>query len=486
MHSCFDFLKTKSRRSKMATVGEQVPISNHTIDKVTKAKVTLENYYSNLISQAEERETRYRLLEQSMEEEGLSDEQKSERRQQHATKETEFLRLKRSRLGVDDFEPLKVIGRGAFGEVRLVQKKDTGHVYAMKILRKIDMLEKDQVAHVRAERDILVEADHQWVVKMYYSFQDGLNLYLIMEFLPGGDMMTLLMKRDTLTEEQTQFYVAESVLAIDSIHKLGFIHRDIKPDNLLMDAKGHIKLSDFGLCTGLKKSHRTDFYKDLSQAKAGDFNGNPMDSKRRAESWKRNRRALAYSTVGTPDYIAPEVFMQNGYMSTCDWWSLGVIMYEMLIGYPPFCSENPQETYRKVMNWRETLIFPPEVPISEEARDLIQRFCCDGEHRIGAHGIEEIKTHPFFKMVDWEHIRERPAAIPIEVKGIDDTSNFDDFPEIDLKWPTSPQQQQEATNMTAEGSEKDPKYKDWVFINYTFKRFEGLTQRGARPPLSKS
>nr|KAG5692397.1 hypothetical protein BaRGS_000681 [Batillaria attramentaria] len=162
---------------------------------------------------------------------------KNERRQQHAMKETEFLRLKRSRLGVDDFESLKVIGRGAFGEVRLVQKKDTGHVYAMKILRKADMLEKDQVAHVRAERDILVEADHTWVVKMFYSFQDAQYLYLIMEFLPGGDLMTLLMKKDTLPEEQTQFYVAETVLAIDSIHKLGFIHRDIKPDNLLLDAK---------------------------------------------------------------------------------------------------------------------------------------------------------------------------------------------------------------------------------------------------------
>lgn len=477
----------------MATVGEQIQISSHTVDKVTKAKVTLENYYTNLLMQHEERENRYRLLEQSMDEEGLSEEQKSERRQQHAVKETEFLRLKRSRLGVDDFESLKVIGRGAFGEVRLVQKKDTGHVYAMKILRKIDMLEKEQVAHVRAERDILVEADHQWVVKMYYSFQDALNLYLIMEFLPGGDMMTLLMKKDTLTEEQTQFYVSEAALAIDSIHRLGFIHRDIKPDNLLLDARGHIKLSDFGLCTGLKKSHRTEFYKDLSHAKPGDFrrnelqNGtqwnalNPIDSKRRAESWKRNRRALAYSTVGTPDYIAPEVFIQTGYTSSCDWWSLGVIMYEMLIGYPPFCSENPQETYRKVMNWRETLVFPPEVPISNEAQELIQKICCDPEHRCGANGIEDLKAQVFFKGVDWEHIRDRPAAIPVEVKSIDDTSNFDDFPEIDLKWPSPPQQQPSAQDM-----DKESKHKDWVFINYTYKRFEGLTQRGSRPSAPKS
>lgn len=447
----------------MATVGEQMQISNHTIDKVTRAKVTLENYYSNLISQHEERETRYRKLEETMEEDGLSDEQKSQKRQQHAVKETEFLRLKRSRLGVEDFEPLKVIGKGAFGEVRLVQKKDTGHIYAMKILRKADMIDKEQVAHVRAERDVLVEADHEWVVKMYYSFQDAVNLYLIMEFLPGGDMMTLLMKKDTLTEEQTQFYVAESVLAIDSIHNLGFIHRDIKPDNLLLDSRGHIKLSDFGLCTGLKKSHRTEFYKDLSHGKTGDFNLNPMDSKKRMESWKRNRRALAYSTVGTPDYIAPEVFMQTGYSSSCDWWSLGVIMYEMLIGYPPFCSENPQETYRKVMNWRETLIFPPEVPISTEAKDLIQKLCCDREHRLSAR--EQIQACSFFRGCDWEHIRDRPAAIPIEIKSIDDTSNFDEFPDVDLKWPTcqKPDVTKEQTNN-----------KDWVFINYTYKRFEGL------------
>nr|XP_041577207.1 serine/threonine-protein kinase 38 isoform X2 [Taeniopygia guttata] len=348
-------------------------MSNHTKERVTMTKVTLENFYSNLIAQHEEREMRQKKLEQMMEEEGLKDEEKRIRRSAHAQKETEFLRLKRTRLGLEDFESLKVIGRGAFGEVRLVQKKDTGHVYAMKILRKADMLEKEQVGHIRAERDILVEADSLWVVKMFYSFQDKLNLYLIMEFLPGGDMMTLLMKKDTLTEEETQFYIAETVLAIDSIHQLGFIHRDIKPDNLLLDSKGHVKLSDFGLCTGLKKAHRTEFYRNLNHSLPSDFTFQNMNSKRKAETWKRNRRQLAFSTVGTPDYIAPEVFMQTGYNKLCDWWSLGVIMYEMLIGYPPFCSETPQETYKKVMNWKETLTFPPEVPISDKAKDLILR-----------------------------------------------------------------------------------------------------------------
>ncbi|XP_076311941.1 serine/threonine-protein kinase tricornered-like isoform X4 [Tachypleus tridentatus] len=458
----------KNYRAEMAaTDSGQIRFSGHTLDKVNKAKLHLENYYSNFLSQQMERRNRQERLEESMNENGLTEKEKNEKRIQHAIKESEFLRLKRSRLGVEDFEPLKVIGRGAFGEVRLVQKKDTGHVYAMKILRKQDMLEKEQVAHIRAERDILVQADYQWVVKMYYSFQDMYNLYLIMEFLPGGDMMTLLMKRDTLSEECTQFYVAETAIAIDYIHKLGFIHRDIKPDNLLLDAKGHIKLSDFGLCTGLKKSHRTEFYRNLSETTSINFISNPMDSRRKAESWKRNRRHLAYSTVGTPDYIAPEVFTRAGYNSSCDWWSLGVIMYEMLIGYPPFCSDTPQETYRKVINWKETLMFPPEVPISNEPKDLIQRFCYEVERRMGSRGeLEEVKEHPFFKGVDWEHIRERPAAILVEIKSIDDTSNFDEFPDVDLQIPSAPSFMEDPQNG-----------KDWVFANYSFRRFEGLTQR---------
>lgn len=151
----------------------------------------------------------------------------------------------------------------------------------MKILRKEDMLLREQVAHVRAERDVLVEADHTWTVKMFYSFQDPRNLYLIMEFLPGGDLMTLLIHKEIFSEDMTQFYVAETAEAIESIHRLGFIHRDIKPDNLLLDAKGHIKLSDFGLCTGLKKAHRTEFYRDIQSMKLQDF------SKRKKNSIER-------------------------------------------------------------------------------------------------------------------------------------------------------------------------------------------------------
>jgi len=443
---------------------ENIDISSTTRDKATRAKLLLETFYTSLFMQQKERRDRKHSLEESLLEENLSDLAKIERRRMHAMKETEYLRLKRAKLGVEDFDPLKVIGKGAFGEVRLVQKIDNGHVYAMKVLRKVEMVEKEQVAHVRAERDVLVEVDHTWVVKMFYSFQDAENLYLVMEFLPGGDVMTLLMKKDTLSEEATQFYIAETALAIETIHKLGFIHRDIKPDNLLLDARGHVKLSDFGLCTGLQKSHRTEYYRDISQVKSSDFTKNPMDSKRRAEAWKSKRRALAYSTVGTPDYIAPEVFLQTGYDKSCDWWSLGVIMFEMLIGYPPFCSETPQETYSKIMKWRETLEFPPEVPISKSTKKTTRRFCESMEKRVK--DLKDIKKLSWFSSVDWDHIRERPAAIPVTVKSIDDTDNFDEFPDVELNFKT------------CASTAKYTPYKDWMFMNYTFKRFEGLTQRG--------
>jgi len=235
-----------------------------------------------------------------------------------------------------------------------------------------------------------------------------------------------LIHYDTFTEDDTRFHIAETALAVHSIHEAAFIHRDIKPDNLLFDSKGHIKLSDFGLATGFHRLHDSSYYQKLLEEKEHNLPPVKIDISRKDKmaTWKKNRRKLAYSTVGTPDYIAPEVFMQKGYGAECDWWSLGVIMYEMLVGYPAFCAQTNHETYKKIMNWRETLVFPDDVEISAEAKDLIQRWCCEPEHRLGVNGIDEIKAHPFFKGIDWENIRQmKPPFVP-KLQSISDTSYF--------------------------------------------------------------
>jgi serine/threonine protein kinase len=200
--------------------------SDDAVPRAKAAQLKLEHYYKIAVDAAIERNTRRVELERRLQAETmLSDERKQRQLVQHGKKESTFLRLRRTKLGLDNFRTVKVIGKGAFGEVRLVQKTDTGKIYAMKTLKKEEMLKKDQLAHVRAERDVLAESNSHWVVQLFYSFQDPSYLYLIMEFLPGGDLMTMLIKYDTFSEDVTRFYMAECVLALEAVHSLGFIHR---------------------------------------------------------------------------------------------------------------------------------------------------------------------------------------------------------------------------------------------------------------------
>lgn len=178
----------------------------------------------------------------------MSEREKELIKQDIMHKEAELNRKTRKKITVRDFEPLSIIGRGAFGEVRICKVKNTGEVVAMKKMKKSEMVYKNQVAHVKAEREVLVKAKNPWTVELKYSFQDELYLYLVMDFLPGGDLMTLLMRKDVLSEEESRFYIAETILAIETVHKVNYIHRDLKPDNILLDKHGHVKLTDFGLC----------------------------------------------------------------------------------------------------------------------------------------------------------------------------------------------------------------------------------------------
>ena len=223
-------------------------------------KFYMEQHIENVLKNYQQRIRRRTQLEKEMAKVNLPEEAAQQMRRMLHQKESNYIRLKRAKMDKSMFVKIKTLGVGAFGEVALCRKKDTGMLYAMKTLRKSDVLKRNQVAHVKAERDILAEADNEWVVKLYYSFQDHNNLYFVMDYVPGGDLMGLLIRKEILDEPLARFYVAELVLAIESVHRMGFIHRDIKPDNILIDRDGHIKLTDFGLCTGFRWTHNSKYY----------------------------------------------------------------------------------------------------------------------------------------------------------------------------------------------------------------------------------
>ena len=334
----------------------------------------MEQHVENLFKQQEQRKIRRQQLETEMSRVGLPIQEQEQMRKLLSQKESNYIRLRRAKMDKSMFTKIKVVGVGAFGEVSLVRKKETKAYYAMKTLRKSEVLRRNQVAHVKAERDILAEADNEWVVKLYYSFQNQQNLYFVMDYIPGGDLMALLIKFGIFEEPLAKFYISELVLAIESVHKLGFIHRDIKPDNILIDKNGHIKLTDFGLCTGFRWTHDSKYYQPAPPEGSSHTRQYSMEPEGGWESLmdetncnckshrlqydllkplqrrkqRRHMRCTAHSLVGTPNYIAPEVLMRIPYSQQCDWWSVGVIMYEMLIGRPPFLAQSPAETQAKV------------------------------------------------------------------------------------------------------------------------------------------
>ncbi|CAJ0552200.1 hypothetical protein HG530_008615 [Fusarium avenaceum] len=301
----------------------------------------------------------------------------------------EYVETRAGKLKIEDFELLKVVGKGSFGKVMQVRKKDTNRIYALKTIRKAHIISRSEVAHTLAERSVLAQINNPFIVPLKFSFQSPEKLYFVLAFVNGGELFHHLQKEHRFDVNRSRFYTAELLCALECLHGFSVIYRDLKPENILLDYQGHIALCDFGLCKlDMKDEDRTNTF------------------------------------CGTPEYLAPELLMGQGYNKTVDWWTLGVLLYEMLTGLPPFYDENTNEMYRKILS--EPLHFSDVVPPA--AKDLLTKLLNrNPEERLGANGSAEIKAHPFFHAIDWRKLLQRkyePTFKPSVADALD-TANFD-------------------------------------------------------------
>ncbi|KAJ3438554.1 non-specific serine/threonine protein kinase [Anaeramoeba flamelloides] len=300
-------------------------------------------------------------------------------------------RFKVDKVSLEDFKLLSVIGRGTYGKVMLVKKKDTKKIYAMKSLQKGMLADHQQILHTMSERDVLMRVRHPFLVGLHYSFQTTEKLYMALDYAPGGELFTRISEEGKLPQDRAKLYIAEIMLALDHLHKMDVVYRDLKPENVLLDQEGHIKITDFGLV-------KTDLNKKFG-GKTSTF-------------------------CGTPEYLAPEIILDTPYDEIVDWWSLGILLYEMLTGSPPFYSEDIEEVFEMIV--REKLKIP--FYIEDEARDLIEKLLDRNPlTRLGVKGFEQIQKHPFFNDINWKKVYNReytPIFIP-KIEDITDVGNFD-------------------------------------------------------------
>ena len=295
-------------------------------------------------------------------------------------------------VSLDDFQVMKVLGRGSFGKVTLVQYKKTGEYYAMKSLKKDVLLDQDQVESTILEKKILQSLDHPFLVGMVFCFQTEERIYFVMPFVRGGELFQHLRASKFFPEDKVKFYSASIGLALDYLHSKGIIYRDIKPENILIGEDGYLKLIDFGMAKIVKNGEK------------------------------------ATSFCGTPEYLAPEIITGEGHNSSADWWSFGILIFEMLCGIPPFYCENNEKMYELIMH--AELKFPKKIPMSDEAKDLLKKLLIKKQNnRLGAqNGFAEIRTHPFFSGFDFDSLLSKkltPPFIP-KLSGKLDVGNFDE------------------------------------------------------------
>jgi len=292
------------------------------------------------------------------------------------------------RISIKDFDLLNVVGKGSFGKVMQVRKKDNGKIYAMKVLNKKTILDRGELEHTKAEKNILQKLVHPFLVNLVYAFQTDDKLYFIMDYINGGELFFHLQKEEKFSDDRVQFYCAEIVCGLEYLHNCGVLYRDLKPENILLTDDGHICMTDFGI------------------SKEGLVSNDDKTA----------------TFCGTPEYLAPEILQGKSYGKAVDWWSFGTLMYEMLTGLPPFYSQDVQDMYNKIMN--DKLVFPPQVP--QDARALLSALL-DRSPEKRLQDPKTIKNHAYFRGVDWEKIVRKevdPPFVP-DVKGKSDTSQVD-------------------------------------------------------------
>ena len=315
-------------------------------------------------------------------------------------KDKEKSRKKKMRIKVKDYEKLKTVGLGSYGRVRLCKNKKTGNIFVMKILKKNDIIKQKQVDHVYSEFNILTMLKHPFIVQLFgYNFEDPKYIYFIMEYIQGGELFTLLRTKGTFPVPQTKFYIAHIITIFEYLHSKNIVYRDLKPENILINKNGYLKLTDFG------------FAKQLENEKT-------------------------YTLCGTPEYLAPEIILNKGHGKAVDWWTLGILLYEMLVGIDPFSDDDPMKTYQKILKGK--INFPKT--INKDAKSLIKHLLTqDTSKRYGClkNGVKDILNHRFFEGFDWKNFvyLSMPAPYLPNVKSDDDTSNFEKYPESDGEIP---------------------------------------------------
>ncbi|KAI9733747.1 MAG: camp-dependent protein kinase catalytic subunit [Claussenomyces sp. TS43310] len=304
------------------------------------------------------------------------------------------IRVTKGKYTLGDFDILRTLGTGSFGRVHLVQSKHNQRYYAVKVLKKQQVVKMKQVEHTNDERRMLQEVKHPFLITLWGTFQDSRNLYMVMDFVEGGELFSLLRKSQRFPNPVAKFYAAEVTLALEYLHSKEIIYRDLKPENLLLDRHGHLKITDFG------------FAKKVPD--------------------------ITWTLCGTPDYLAPEVVSSKGYNKSVDWWSLGILIFEMLCGYTPFWDGgSPMKIYENILKGRVKYPYY----ILPDAQDLLQRLItADLTKRLGnLHGgSADVKSHPWFSEVTWERLAKKdidaPYVPPVKA-GVGDSSQFDKYPE---------------------------------------------------------